>query len=247
MATETSRSGAAIGGWVCFVLGMVVMVWSLWLFLVYGPLFLVSFVLAIVCLTQRRLANGLGLLLVVLIVPATMFLVLGTLRADAAVKELNATVEKARSEDMRKSSASPATSLSAPAAQSSAPAASPDPQEDPMQYLAAGKLELYDFKAKYFDSVLSGRIPGVDFKLRNKGERALKKVRVVVYFQDGSGATIAEEDYMPVLSGGFSSGVPLKPGYIWQQERGRFLSAKKVPNEWKDGAATVKIAEIQFE
>jgi hypothetical protein len=247
MAPESTRSGAAIGGWICFVLGMLVMFWSLWMFLVYGPLFLVSFVLAIVCLTQRKLANGLGLLLAVLIVPTATFFLLGTLRADAALKELNAETAKARTTAKQNVGVSPTMPLSAPAIQAPAPAPVSAPHEDPMQYLAAEKLELYDFKAKYFESVLDGRIPGVEFKLRNKGDRALKKVRVVVYFQDASGTTIAEEDYTPVLSGGFSSGAPLKPGYIWQQERGRFLSAKKIPSEWKEGAAFAKITEIQFE
>jgi hypothetical protein len=247
MATESAHSGAAIGGWICFILGMVVMFWSLWLFLVYGPLFLVSFVLAIVCLTQRKLTNGLSLLLAVLIVPATTLLFLGTLRADAALKELDAETAKARSDATRKGVASRTATLSAPAARAPTPEPTSAPQDDPMLYLAAEKLELYDFKAKYFDSVLDGRIPGVEFKLRNKGDRALKKVRVVVYFQDANGATIAEEDYTPVLSGGFSNGTPLKPGYIWQQERGRFLSAKKIPSEWKEGAAFAKITEIQFE
>jgi hypothetical protein len=39
---------------------------------------------------------------------------------------------------------------------------------------------------------------------------------------------------------------PLKPGYIWQQERGKVYSVNTVPSEWKEGAAVARISEIRF-
>lgn len=226
MSTESQGNGAAIGGWICFVLGMAVMAWSLWFFLVYGPLFLVSFVLAIVCLARRQLGNGIGMLLATLVVPVVTFVTLGTLRTDAALKELNAIPAKTR-----------ATAPAKPAALSPAPALpAPSPNDDPLLYLAAEKIELYDFKAAYFNAVLGGRMPGVEFKLRNKGERTLKRVKVVVYFQDKAGSTISEQEFYPVNVSQFTDSAPLKPGYVWQPERGKFLSAKKVPSEWVEGA-----------
>ena|GEM_PF-6491625 len=57
---------------------------------------------------------------------------------------------------------------------------------------------------------------------------------------------IAEDEFYPVLIGGFNSGPPLRPGYIWQQERGRFFSAKSVPSEWEAGKATAKVTAIEF-
>jgi cell division septation protein DedD len=69
--TESSamKQGAAIGGWLCFVLGGVVMYFSLWTFILYVPLFLVAFVLSIVAMAQRRILAGIILLLATLILP----------------------------------------------------------------------------------------------------------------------------------------------------------------------------------
>ena len=92
-------------------------------------------------------------------------------------------------------------------------------------------------------------MPGVEFKLKNKGDRTLRKVEVTVYFKDHSGAIIAEEDYNPVLVTKYSFGgdnKPLKPNYIWQLERGKFLQAKSVPSEWAKGKAEARITDIDF-
>lgn len=109
-------------------------------------------------------------------------------------------------------------------------------------------VELYDLKARYFDTYLERRVPGVEFKLRNKGNRTLRKVEVTVYFEDASGAVIAEHEYNPVLVTKYSFGdnKPLRPNYIWQMERGKFYQAKSVPSEWKEGAVKAKITDIEF-
>ncbi len=119
--------------------------------------------------------------------------------------------------------------------------------EEKQAYVA--NVELYDFKARYYDSYLERRIPGVEFKLRNKGNRSLRKVEVTIYFQDGSGAVIAEQKYNPVLVTKYSFGgdnKPLRPNYIWQLERGKFYQAKSVPTEWKEGAAKAQVTDIEF-
>jgi hypothetical protein len=111
-------------------------------------------------------------------------------------------------------------------------------------------LQIYDFKTHYYSSFGEGRIPGVEFKIKNNGSETLKKVKVTVYFKDAKGNTIAEEDYTPVLVSNFnfmSDNKPLKPNYIWQMERGKFLSAKSVPSEWKEGAAEIQIKDLEFE
>lgn len=113
----------------------------------------------------------------------------------------------------------------------------------------AEHLELYDVSAKYMDSLLDGRVAGVLFKLRNKGERSLAKVEVTVYFKDQNGSVIAEEEYIPVLVSEFSfsgDNKPLKPGYVWQMEKGKFYAAKSVPSEWKEGSVAASITEIRF-
>ena len=111
------------------------------------------------------------------------------------------------------------------------------------------KVVVYDFKARYMDSMLDGRVPGVSFKIRNKGNRTLNRVEVTVYFKDKDGNTISEEDYNPVLVTDYNfmgDNKPLKPGYIWRMERGHFYSAKSVPDEWKEGAAEIKVTDLEF-
>ncbi len=56
------KQGALIGGWVCFGVGILFMVHSLWAFIFYGPLFFAAFVLSIVAMAQRRIGGGLALL-----------------------------------------------------------------------------------------------------------------------------------------------------------------------------------------
>ncbi|OYX16792.1 MAG: hypothetical protein B7Z07_01950 [Sphingomonadales bacterium 32-67-7] len=110
-------------------------------------------------------------------------------------------------------------------------------------------LQLYDLDAKYFDSMLDGRVPGVDFKIKNNGNKALNRITVIVEFKDASGASIAEEEYNPVLVSDFNYGgdnTPLKPNYIWQQEQGQFYTAKSVPSEWASGKVSARISDIEF-
>ena len=108
---------------------------------------------------------------------------------------------------------------------------------------------LYGLKAKYYTTIFDERVPGVEFKIKNKGNRTLKEVEVTVYFKDVKGNIIAEETYHPVLVSKYSFGrdnKPLRPNYIWQMERGKFYKADSVPDEWKEGAVSAKITNIEF-
>lgn len=73
-------------------------------------------------------------------------------------------------------------------------------------------------------------------------------VEVTVYFKDPGGSIIYEEDFHPVLVSEFSftDSKPLKPGYIWQMESGKFYSVKSVPEEWAEGSVEIKITDIRF-
>lgn len=111
-------------------------------------------------------------------------------------------------------------------------------------------VELYGLKAKYYTTYLEEKVPGVEFKLKNKGDRSLKEVEVTVYFKDLNGTIIAEKDYHPVLVTKYSfsgDNKPLKPNYVWQMERGKFYKADSVPSEWKEGSVSAKITNIEFE
>lgn len=111
------------------------------------------------------------------------------------------------------------------------------------------KVSLYDLKAKYYETYLEKNVPGVEFKIKNNGDRTLKEVQVTVYFKDAKGTIIAEKQYHPVLVTKYSytgDNKPLKPNYIWQQERGKFYKADSVPTEWKEGAVSANITNIEF-
>lgn len=111
-------------------------------------------------------------------------------------------------------------------------------------------LKLYDLETKYYESMLDGRVPGVDFKIKNNGGRTLNRVKVKVVFQDSQGKPIAEEEYSPVwvVENSYSSdnNTPLRPNYIWQNEKDHFYNAKSVPSEWAEGKATATITDIEF-
>ncbi len=111
-------------------------------------------------------------------------------------------------------------------------------------------LKIYDFTAKIYDSMLDGEVPGVDFKIKNNGNRTITHLTVKVIFLDEHNKPIAEETFNPIAVGSITMGnedKPLRPNYIWQNEADRFYSAKSVPNEWKPGNAQATITEIEFE
>lgn len=119
------------------------------------------------------------------------------------------------------------------------------PTAEEMAYIR-DSLQLYEFEARYFDSYLDGRVPGVVFKIKNNGNRTLSRVRVRVVFRDANDQPIAEEDYTPVSEYSYDGSSLLRPNYIWQQERGRFYTAQRVPSEWEAGNAVATITEIEF-
>ena len=107
-------------------------------------------------------------------------------------------------------------------------------------------VEVYDLEASYRDSMLDGRVPGVDFKVKNNGDRSLDLVEVTVVFYNSEGQPIAEDTFMPVIVSSYDNDPPLRPGYIWQQERGSFYAAKSVPDEWQSGKVSAKVTRIEF-
>lgn len=119
--------------------------------------------------------------------------------------------------------------------------------KEKQEYL--NKVKLYDLRAKYYETYLEKNVPGVEFKIKNEGDRTLSEVQVTVYFKDANGIIIAEKQYHPVLVTKYSFGgdnKPLKPNYIWQQERGHFYKADSVPTEWKEGFVSANITNIEF-
>jgi hypothetical protein len=83
-------SGAITGGVICLVLGILLMFASLWTIILYVPLFLASFVLGIVAMSQSRTGAGVMILLASLIVPFILFVVLGAARTADLAHNLSA-------------------------------------------------------------------------------------------------------------------------------------------------------------
>ncbi len=115
--------------------------------------------------------------------------------------------------------------------------------------IASSRIVVYDLDAKYYDTDKEHNIPGVRFKLKNRHDKAATKIGVTVYFKDTLGNIIAEETFYPVAADQSSTPThkPLKPGYIWQMERGKFFDAPRVPDEWKEGRAVAEVTEVEFE
>jgi DNA-directed RNA polymerase subunit RPC12/RpoP len=96
------RQGALIGGVVCFILGVIMMCFSLWTVIVYAPLFLAAFVLSIVAMAQKRIAGGVILLVLTVAVPPVLMIAVPSFKtARSAAQEaaqaraaVAATVEK---------------------------------------------------------------------------------------------------------------------------------------------------------
>lgn len=82
-----AKQGAAIGGWVCFALGTLIMYLSVWTFILYVPLFFVAFVLSIVAMAQRRIVLGIVLLLATILFPLIEWLALATTRTNKFLDE----------------------------------------------------------------------------------------------------------------------------------------------------------------
>lgn len=72
---QTIKQGAAIGGWVCFGLGVVFMFIPIPTWFIYVPLFVASFVLSIVAMSQGRIASGVTLLLANIIGAPILFFI----------------------------------------------------------------------------------------------------------------------------------------------------------------------------
>lgn len=88
MEVETNvKQGALIGGWVCFLLGIVFVFLTLWSFILYGPLFFAAFVLSIVAMAQKRIWGGILLLLATLVIPPLCLVLIPAFKIANAVAE----------------------------------------------------------------------------------------------------------------------------------------------------------------
>ena len=106
---------------------------------------------------------------------------------------------------------------------------------------------VYDFSSKYYQQYFSGKVPGVVFKIKNNGDRELKKIQLTVYFKDNMDKVIHEDIFTPISEFSWQNNSQLlKPNRIWQLEEGYYLKAENVPSEWKEGSAYIMVTDIEF-
>ncbi len=72
---DTRKKGALIGAVVCLILAIIFQLISSLLFLLYSPLYLATFILSIIAISQRRVASGVIVLLLSLIAPTVILII----------------------------------------------------------------------------------------------------------------------------------------------------------------------------
>lgn len=115
-----------------------------------------------------------------------------------------------------------------------------------MEYM--DKVAITEFEAKRIDTYADKGVPAIRLSLKNNGERSLDKVKVTVYFQDNNGNTIYEESFHPVLVSRYSvrNNEPLKAGYVYEMEDGKYFTVKSKLSDWNEGKTIIKIVDITF-
>ncbi len=115
-----------------------------------------------------------------------------------------------------------------------------------MEYI--DKVAITEFEAKRIDTYSDEDVPAIRVSLKNKGDRSLDKVKVIVYFQNKNGDTIFEESFHPVLVSNYSirNSKPLKAGYVYEMEDGRYFTVKSKLSEWDESKTIIKIVDIAF-
>lgn len=118
----------------------------------------------------------------------------------------------------------------------------------PEQEYIKSFMEIYEVDIAYHDFYLSDRAVGVRYKIKNKGNKTLSRVEVLIKYKDKDGLVIYENLLMPIFSSdwNFDDDVSeLKPNYIYQMEKGKYTVDEKVPDEWA-GTYNIEISKIEF-
>lgn len=114
-------------------------------------------------------------------------------------------------------------------------------------------LELFDFIAKAYRQTQpeNKTAPGVVFKLRNSGDRALAKVVVRITFLNADGSIASQEQVEPLhdFSPAGQAG-QLLPGAVWEFKQPAFyMTVSPVQNwqqGWQKGNAKAEVIDIEF-
>ena len=108
------------------------------------------------------------------------------------------------------------------------------------------KVELYDLEQNFFNN--EGEVLTViRFKLKNKGDRALKRVQVTVYLKDSDRNIIADEVFYPIAGLATAAPItePLKPGYTYQLKANKWYIINP-PEKPAARYIEAKVTDIEF-
>lgn len=111
-------------------------------------------------------------------------------------------------------------------------------------------IKIYDEKAERIIEGSDGSLVGVNFKIRNLGDKDIAELKLNIYYLDSEGRAIYESFYEPLLDDMQSTeslNKILKSGYIWESKKNYVVNENFVPSEWIDGNIKIDIEDIIFE
>tara|TARA_R110000787_G_scaffold22471_4_gene65257 strand:- start:402 stop:845 length:444 start_codon:yes stop_codon:yes gene_type:complete len=122
----------------------------------------------------------------------------------------------------------------------------PSTSEEKTSYIE-DHIKLFETEATRIDTYIKKSVPAVRFALKNTGSETLTRIKVIVYFLDGSGQPFFEEDFLPVHVSDYSvqNGKPLKPNYTFRMDAGQYYTIEKLGDEWA-GKVEFEISDIEF-
>jgi chromosome segregation ATPase len=110
-------------------------------------------------------------------------------------------------------------------------------------------IKIYDEKSERIETNEQSPV-GVNFKIRNLGDKDIISLSVKVYYLDNEGRAIYESSYNALgdeMQSTEALGNVLKAGYIWESKKNYVVIEKFVPSEWQNGNIKIEIDGIKFE
>jgi len=184
------KQGALVGAFACFIIGTVMMFFSLLTFIIYVPLFFAAFVLSIVAMAQKRVAGGILMMLLTVIASPLLFFGLSAVRVEKDFDEFSKAWDESKLASVRKEIAD--LERRKAEAQRQAPA-------------LAG-ITISEAKCGWSKSSFRSQ-PVIEFRIKNATGKALTRI----YFHEKvttPGRTVPwiDEDFNYTIQGGLESG-----------------------------------------
>lgn len=195
------KQGALIGAVACFIIGIIMMFFSLWTFIMYTPLFLAAFVLSIVAMAQKRVAGGILMMLLTVIVPPVLFFGLGAVRGKKALDEVGKSIDKTSVDISKAWDEGELTSVKKEIADLERRKTEAQRQASALSGIAISEAKYGWSKSDFMSE------PVIEFRIKNATGKALTRI----YFHGKvttPGRTVpwVDEDFNYTIQGGLESG-----------------------------------------